>query len=379
MSAEKYFSGLRDWDFHLAKPFASSHDAPDHLINLAAAIQSLRLMPGVRVLEFGAGTGWASRYLTQLGCRMILLDVSQTALEIAKELYRRHPVIGDQPPPEFLLFEGRRIDLPDASVERILCFDAFHHAPNPEVVLSEFGRVLVDGGRAVFSEPGPAHSKTEQSQYEMRTFGVVENDIDIRSIRETARAAGFDELKLSVFHTPSFHLDLEDYEDLIAGGETADRWLEKTQSFLVNVRNFYLTKRGEEPLDSRRSDGLAADIEIDVDRSRMKQGERVTVSARITNRGSARWLPSGTHPGGVSLGAHLFDASGQSLSHDFHWSDLSFPKREIVPGEIVEISFELPSLDPGTYRVEFDCVAERICWFREAGSKTVTVELEVVE
>ena len=64
-------------------------------------------------------------------------------------------------------------------MERIICLDAFHHVPNPAEVLSELGRVLQQGGVAGFAEPGPEYSKTPQSQFEMRTHGVVENDIDI--------------------------------------------------------------------------------------------------------------------------------------------------------------------------------------------------------
>jgi 2-polyprenyl-3-methyl-5-hydroxy-6-metoxy-1,4-benzoquinol methylase len=82
--AELYFSTLNDWDFHLAKPFSTVKDAPGLLINFATMLQGLDLAPGLRLLDFGAGTGWTSRYLSQLGCEVIVLDVSKTALEIAK-------------------------------------------------------------------------------------------------------------------------------------------------------------------------------------------------------------------------------------------------------------------------------------------------------
>src|SRR6185436_17074989 len=196
-TAEEYFASLRDWEDHLAKPFSRAEDAPQLLINLAVLLQGLNVTPGMTVLEYGAGTGWLSRYLTQLGCRAILLDVSPTALNIARELYARQKPIGDRFEPRFLVFNGRNIELPDASVDRIVCFDAFHHAPNPEEVLREFSRVLKPGGIAAFAEPGPRHSTTTQSQYEMRTYGVVENDIDIHALWAAAERLGFAELKLA--------------------------------------------------------------------------------------------------------------------------------------------------------------------------------------
>src|SRR5207244_10274446 len=88
-TAEAYFASLTDWDFHLAKPFSRADEAPAMLINLAVLLQGLRLSPGDVVLDFGGGTGWLSRFLTQLGCRAIVLDVSATALDVARALYER--------------------------------------------------------------------------------------------------------------------------------------------------------------------------------------------------------------------------------------------------------------------------------------------------
>ncbi|MFL6248415.1 MAG: methyltransferase domain-containing protein, partial [Thermoanaerobaculia bacterium] len=83
-TAEAYFAGLSTWEHHLAKPFANAADTPALLINLAVLLQGLRLHQGLTVLEFGAGTGWLSRMLTQLGAETIIMDVSPTALRIAE-------------------------------------------------------------------------------------------------------------------------------------------------------------------------------------------------------------------------------------------------------------------------------------------------------
>ena len=107
-AAETYYAILSNWDHHLAKPFSQIAETPAILANLAVILQGLKLSPGLCVLDFGAGTGWLSRWLTQLGCRVTLLDVSPTALAIAREHYARHPVIGSQPSPQFLVLDGRR-------------------------------------------------------------------------------------------------------------------------------------------------------------------------------------------------------------------------------------------------------------------------------
>ena len=371
-TAEEYFSGLESWEHHLAKPFAVPTDSPPLLIGLGTVLQGLQLAPGMTVLEYGAGTGWLARYLTQLGCRMILLDVSSTALKMARELYAKQPVIGERPEPRFLVFDGRRIDLPDASVDRILCFDSFHHAPNPDEVLREFGRVLQPRGIAAFAEPGPRHSTTAQSQYEMRTYGVVEADIDIHAIWESAKRLGFVDLKLAAFHVPPFHVSLREYDDLLAGGEVLGRWAEATKTFLNDARTFFLTKAGSEEADSRRAEGLRAAIEATL--GPVRAGSPISVQVTVRNLGKAKWLDSHEPHGGVALGCHLHDREGRLVALDYARTVLPVP---LGPGEEASFEATFPPLAAGRWILELDCVAEKVAWFAQTGSTPTRISVDV--
>jgi SAM-dependent methyltransferase len=374
-TAEAYFAGLTDWEDHLAKPFARAEDTPQLLINLGVTIQGLNLTPGMTVLEYGAGTGWLSRFLAQLGCQPILLDVSATALDIARELFKRQPPIGPRPEPRFLVFDGRRIDLPDASVDRIVCFDAFHHAPNPEEVLREFGRVLKPGGIAAFAEPGPLHSTTAQSQYEMRTYGVVENDVDIHAIWDAAQRLGFAELKIAAFNVPPFHVSLAEFDDLLAAGNAYARWAESTRAFLHNVRDFFLIKAGTEEIDSRHSTGLRAAIDVSPELGQVSAGRPIPIRATVRNTGRAKWLPSEELYGGVLLGGHLYAENGRLIRFDYAWQGLD---RALAPGEETTVAFDLPPLDAGRYVIELDCVANKVAWFAQTGSTPARIAVEVI-
>jgi SAM-dependent methyltransferase len=376
-TAEEYFASLTQWEHHLAKPFSKADETPQLLLNVAMLLQGLRLTPGTTVLEFGAGTGWLSRFLTQLGCRAILLDVSATALKIARDLYERQPPIGERPAPQFLEFDGRRIDLPDASVERIICFDAFHHSPNPDAMLREFGRVLKPGGIAGFAEPGPHHSRSPLSQFEMRTYGVIENDIDIQSIWRTAQTCGFRDLKMIVFHGTPFHVSLDEYEDLLAGGVPCATWMASTRAFLRNVRSFYLYREGSERLDSRSAAGLECEIAATLGAPAI-DGHPLLIETTITNRGRATWLASNEPVGGVALGVHLYDAAGKLLKLDLHWQDLTDPPREIAAGETVHVRMALPALGAGKYLLEIDCVSQGVTWFAQVGSQPARLNVDVV-
>src|SRR5207248_903858 len=106
-AADDYYrKNLMNVEYYFAKPLTNIDEAPDLLISFAEVVAGLRPLAGMRVLDFGAGTGWSTRYLTQLGYEVIALDVSKSALEVAAEQFERLPVVGDRPKPEFLYFDG---------------------------------------------------------------------------------------------------------------------------------------------------------------------------------------------------------------------------------------------------------------------------------
>jgi hypothetical protein len=212
----------------------------------------------------------------------------------------------------------------------------------------------------------------------MRTYGVVENDVDIHAIWRTAWSSGFRDLKLVVFHGSPFHVSLDDYEDLLTGGATNAKWVASTRAFLRNVRSFFLYKEGSERIDSRSAAGLACEIAARLITSPVLEGQPIVVEATVTNRGSAIWLPSNATFGGVAAGAHLYDAAGKLITFDLHWERLTDPPREIAPGETVTVRISLPSQPAGKYLLEIDCVAARVTWFAQAGSRPAQLAVEVI-
>lgn len=378
-TAEQYFAGVRNWDSLLTKPLSQIEDAPNLLTNFAQVLNGLKLLPGMSVLDFGAGSCWASRWLTQLGMEAIALDVSQTALKIGQALYARQPVIGERPPPRFLLFDGHRIELPDASVDRILCLDTLHHLLNPDEVLAEMSRILKPGGIAGFSEPGPTHSRSFQSQFEMRNFKVLEDDVDIQKIWSSARQVGFARLRLAVYAPHTFLLTLSEFEDYLDGGSPNKRFADITRARMQGLRLFFLQKAGQAPaLDSRSRAGLAAKLEVHVASATVKEGEPVTAQVTITNTGRAIWLPRSSKRGAVQLGSRLLDASGRLLDIDVSRHPLTpGDGRSIAPGETVKLDVKIPSPSRGSYILEFDLVSEQIAWFSMMGSQAVRVTFQV--
>jgi hypothetical protein len=215
------------------------------------------------------------------------------------------------------------------------------------------------------------------SQFEMRTYGVVENDIDVHRLWRVAQPCGFADVKVAIFNGPPFYVSLAEYEDFLAAGPTSERWLTATRVFQRDVRNFFLFKAGSEPLDSRATDGLAASIEVIEVPERVVEGQTFALDVAVTNTGQARWLAAEAEYGGVRVGAHLYGSSGRVLNFDFHTEPLTDPSRPVEPAETIRRRITLPALSAGQYEIEVDCVASHVTWFAQTGSKTAIVRIEV--
>lgn len=368
-TSDQYYRRVVDPTPLMSKPFTFLHEAPAMLQNLGLLLEGLQLGKTMEVLDFGAGTCWLSRMLLQLQCRPICCDVSETALRIGQRLMAEYPLIGGAAfEPAFLPFDGHRIDLADESVDRIVCFDAFHHVPNASEVIAEFGRVLKPGGIAGFSEPGRHHSRSPQSQYEMRNHTVLENDIDLNAIFASASPAGFTELRLHVLNDMSISLAQYNMwrDQLSAGTDEVRDLMTRGTADAMDSRTIFFLHKGPVKLDSRGHVGLSHRIESQNSDTVAAPGRKVVLRFLLTNTGQATWLKSNVKKIGiVRLASHLYDADGRLLEVDFSRHDIP---HDMAPGTRapMEVRIELPG--EGRFRLGFDLVSEGVTWFENAGS-----------
>lgn len=374
-SAEEYYRRFVNRDFLLSKPFTTKDEVQHLLVNFSHLINGLELLPGMTILDFGAGSSWTSRFLNQLGYSVISLDVSRTALQIGQDLKNMHKVFGTQPEHTFLHFNGRKIDLPDETVDRIFCLDAFHHVVNQGEILSEMGRILKNGGIAGFSEPGPLHSKSPMSQFEMRTFRVVENDIFIEEIFEKSKKFGFTEIRVSISSIYPFIVSLEEFNSFLKNKTLISEYLSRTNHRMTNFPIFFLYKGKVKSTDSRDGDGLVASITTDSRDISVEEQESVQIRINVKNLSNKIWLPSGDKSGSVNVGAFLFtlhDDGSVLKSQEFRFS---LSEKMVHPDQMIITDVCIPELKIGHYRLEIDLVSENICWFQFNGSDKLVVDI----
>jgi ubiquinone/menaquinone biosynthesis C-methylase UbiE len=240
--ADRYFKDRETHDYLYQKPFHSPVDSGDLLCNIGQLFEGLHLRAGMRVLDFATGSCWLSKILVEFGCHVTACDASAKALSIGKTLFEKSPPINkNAQPPRFKVFTGERLDEENASFDRILVNDAFHHIPNTKAVLKEFYRLLKPGGRVGMSEPGRYHSQTEASQFEMKTYHVIENDLILEAIWEEAQSVGFDQIRITpILRNAS--MTMEEYLKLIAGGGMSPLLNTALQQNTINHSLFFLHK-----------------------------------------------------------------------------------------------------------------------------------------
>lgn len=377
LTADNYFKSISDLIPQIGKPFSNLIEAPALLQNIGILLSELHLGKTTVVLDFGSGTCWLSRFLNQLQCQTISCDVSEAALKMGKHLFAEFPIIGDLiSEPLFLHFDGFKIALQDKSVDRIICHDAFHHIPNQETVLSEFVRVLKDGGIVGFSEPGRFHSRTAQSQYEMKNFNVLENDVDIEEIFDIAKRSGFTDIRCKLLFNMAVPIECyREIEENVYSLSTKEDVFENIRNEMTNRVIFFLYK-GKFIPDSRSHIGLSHFISINKENYSVGVNKDVDVQLKIFNNGKTKWLNEGINDiGAVKIGTHLYDNNNTLLDLDFSRHLFT---NVVMPGETIEKTITIKFSKLGIFKLSIDLVSEGICWFENIGAKPLFITINVV-
>jgi len=364
-SADAYWENIDVKSEQAYRPFHILSGAFD-LRRLSILFQLSSFRKNQTVLDFGCGAGWLTNALADCGLNVTGIDISQNAVNLSNKFRQiREPrCIGSA---SSLHFDGSVLPFESEKFDRIVCFDSFHHVADQNLTLKEFHRVLKPGGRAVFLEPSPGHSLSEASQYEMRHFNVIENDIDVVAISLHATSHGFAmPLCYSYFDT-SFIAPIWSHKYKIYG---------RILALMHNIKNliygnpnlpgqyFFILKPGLEKPTSVDPDMNSATISISRKQCIFDEDVvKVVLELAIENNGESIWLHTNGISGKVNLGVSLIDSTGRMVNRDFMRFDLSVI--DIYPGMSLKkrIEFEISREQATAVRFCIDLVAEECGWF----------------
>jgi SAM-dependent methyltransferase len=367
-NAEKHWQSISkepDARVHvLNKPLSTVRDTPGILYRLSLVLHELDLGLGMTVVDFGAGSCWLSSMINRLRCRTISVDVSETALAFGRQMFETDPRHQMDLNPRFLKYSGHELDIPSESVDRIVCFDSFHHVPNQTEVLRQFFRILRPGGRLVLGEPGEGHAHSDQAAFETEIHGVLENDLHLDDLVKIAEGLGFHSPQLKPFPALGLTFSLEQHTKFMEGDDN----IFPLDTVRDSLRHFMVVSlfKGRGAPDSRNPSVLRAGI-TPLALATRPAGDGSVQTVRITNTGDTLWLQEETPLGGfVVLGAHLLNLKQETVARGFVRAYLP---RNVAPGESVEMEIRLPRANPaGEFLIQLDLVDDRVAWFEQTGS-----------
>ena len=146
-------------------------------------VRLLDARPGTTVLDVGCGAGANAIRLARRGVRVRAVDYAESVLEGTRANVERAGV------QELVTIERedlRDLSLPDASVERALCWGVLMHIPEIERAIGELSRVLAPGGRLAVCE-GNIRSADEIGLRVLDLFGRTTASTRTASGRERWR------------------------------------------------------------------------------------------------------------------------------------------------------------------------------------------------
>ncbi|HEX4567727.1 MAG TPA: class I SAM-dependent methyltransferase [Vicinamibacterales bacterium] len=116
---------------------------------LEYAYHELGEVSGMRVVDFGCGSGANTALLAGRGAHVWGIDISEDLLRLGQ---RRLAVSGRADGATFIAGSAHDMPFPDDSIDLVFGIAILHHL-DLELVSREVRRVLKPGGRAIFQEP----------------------------------------------------------------------------------------------------------------------------------------------------------------------------------------------------------------------------------
>lgn len=165
-----------------------------------------------QVLDFGAGTAWVAEWLNRIGYEVTAFDINKDLPRIGQMRVASDKRVNPNAI-HFRCGDGHQMPFASESFGHICCSDSLHHMHNYPQVLSEFYRVLIQGGRAIFVEPGAVHSISNETidfleKCKKDDPAWIERDVVLDEIYQISQGCGFRQMKIR----PSLLPDMCEYD-----------------------------------------------------------------------------------------------------------------------------------------------------------------------
>ena len=351
-----------------------------YLFDFAVACELLAPRPDDLVLDFAAGSCWATELLNRLGVRTVSIDLSLEMMRRGRRRLEADSRLIFRNDARFVAARGQTLPFADETFDGVMCLNALHHQPSYARALSEIYRVLKPGGRAAFSEPGTSHAAEALSAFRMREEHIIEKPVSLPLIRRLAADAGFGRMRVVPLRSPGAYVF--DYTATTGDAPALQQMWDDTLRHGPGEHARFVLHKGDDPppdtwMPANQLEGrLSARIDVVDAPETVAAGQPLRIRLRVTNAGTATWKARGRRFGGqVTCGLKVCDATGALLREDLGRTGLT---DDVPPGTTVEAEMIVPgALPAGRYVLLYDMVVEGVTWFEFQGSPCPRRPLDV--
>jgi SAM-dependent methyltransferase len=373
-----YFKVIGEEGLQRARDKPFSDDLCGKILSDIGVIMSVLPPPPGKLIDFGCGTGWTSCFFAKRGYEVVGVDISALAIQYAEEAKIKMGLKNLN----FIVSDYENIRLENI-FDFAVFFYSLHHSEDYEAALKTAYHSLKSCGVCITCEPGLGHAKQKPSIEAVEKYNVTERDMPPKYIIKAARKVGFKKNETypcldSVKRMGSDKIPFKLLRDNALIRELVF-FLSLVRAGLFKKSRGSIVKLIKENLDSSIRLNLQAKLAVKVFKRKIKEGETFDAKIIIKNIGSSVWLPTNANKGAVHLGCHLLDQQGKLIELDFYREKLTQGSgRPIGPKESVLVQAKINPPPRGAYILEFDLVAEGVCWFKESGSQSVRVPMRVI-
>lgn len=148
------------------------------------AFEKLGIPEGSTVLDVGAGTGWTTVFLAELGYKATGVDIAPGHAVVGARRAERYGVEA-----AFVTADMDTMDV--GRFDACLVFDALHHTQHQARAVERISAQLKPGAWVLFGEPSWLHGFSPRARKTSKDVGWVERGVRVSVLKRDCRKVGF--------------------------------------------------------------------------------------------------------------------------------------------------------------------------------------------
>jgi ubiquinone/menaquinone biosynthesis C-methylase UbiE len=198
-------------------------------------------VPSGLILDLGGNTGGESTVLLQEGFEIVISDINEVALALARERAEKFGL----KVPTCVAGDVHALPFADETFDVVMVVEALHHFEDYDAALNEIFRILRPGGMLMAIEPNGWNPLRRLSEIRDRFRGTIEKSFTGRQLRRLLKRAGFLDAHVASVPGGRSKLRMSDVPRYRRLGAYGHAWLQRNCPAWFGSFQIKAFKRGE--------------------------------------------------------------------------------------------------------------------------------------